>query len=184
MKGGMKVSVEKKVFVSIYCKIFNGLFSNEMLNRNATGKEIYDFLMKDAGLSVDKNGELIPGDCNLWYLGANEAFGCLRYKDHIFSWDFGDSSFNRVECFIFLLYFDKVFTEEQFQTLMMKIQEGRTIDSMYDFPKYLKAKKEGKSWTKTKEASQFRLRIKRFAARVHQHLQNEDFIFTDPGVRE
>jgi hypothetical protein len=77
-----------------------------------------------------------------------------------------------------------VFTEEQYQTLMVKLQEGRAIDNMYDISKYLKAKGEGKSWTKTKEASDFRLRIKRFAARVHQHLQNEDFIFTDPGVRE
>ena len=175
---------QKKVFVSIYCKVFTDSFSDEMLSRNATGKEIYDFLLKDAGLSTDENGKLISGDCNLWYLGCNEKIGCLRYKDHIFSWEFGDSSFDRVESFIFLLYFEKVFTEEQYQTLMTKIQEGRIIDSMYDIPKYLKAKKEGKSWTKTKEALEFRLRIKRFAARVHQHLRNEDFIFTDPGVRE
>lgn len=175
---------EKKVFVNIYAKIFNDSFPDEMLNRMATGKEIFDFLMTDAGLSVDKDGELIPGDCNLWYLGCNEQFGCLRYKDHIFSWDFGDSSFNRVEYFVFLLFVDKVFTEEQFKTLMMKIQEGRTIDNIYDISRYLKTKREGKSWTKTKEALEFRLWIKRFAARVHQHLQNEDFTFTDPGVRE
>jgi len=175
---------EKKVFVSIYCKIFDDSFSDEMLNRVATGKEIYDFFIKDAGLSVDKNGKLIPGDCNLWYLGCNEKFGCLRYKDHIFSWEFGDSSFDRVKSFIFMLYFEKVFTEEQYEMLMTKILEGRTIDNMYDIPKYLKAKREDKSWTRTKEAIEFRLRIKRFAARVHQHLQNEDFIFTDPGVRE
>lgn len=175
---------KKKVFVSIYAKVFNDSFSDEMVNRVATGNEIYDFLMKDAGLSIDKNGELIPGDLNIWYLGCNEKLGCLRYKDHILSWDFGDSSFDRVESFIFLLYFGKVFTEEQYEMLMTKIQEGRIIDNMYDIPKYLKAKREGKSWTKTKEALEFRLRIKRFAARVHQHLQNEDFIFTDPSVRE
>ena len=175
---------KKKVFVSIYCKIFNDSFSDEMVDRVATGKEIYEFLMKDAGLSVDENGELIPGDCNLWYLGCNEKFGCLRYKDHILSWDFGDSSFDRVESFIFLLYFEKVLTEEEYEILMTKIQEGRTIDNMYDIPKYLKTKREGKPWTKTKEALEFRLRIKRFAARVHQHLQNEDFIFTDPSIRE
>ena len=178
------MSDERKVFVSIYCTIFNDSFSDEMLNRMATGKEIYDFLMKDAGLSTAEYGELIPGDYNLWYLGCNERLGCLRYKDHIFSWEFGDSSFDRVESFVFLLYFDKVLIKEQFETLMAKIQEGRTIDNMYDIPNYLKAKRDGKSWTKTKEALEFRLRIKRFAARVHQHLQNEDFIFTDPGVRE
>ena len=64
------MSEEKKVFVSIYCKVFNDSFSDEMLNRMATGKEIFDFLMKDAGLSTAEYGELIPGDCNLWYLGA------------------------------------------------------------------------------------------------------------------
>ncbi len=175
---------EKKVFVSIYCTIFNDSFSDEMLNRMATGQEIYDFLMKDAGLSTAEYGELIPGDCNLWYLGCNDKFGCLRYKDHIFSWDFGDSSFDRVESFVFLLYFDKVLTKEQFEALMVKIQEGRSIDNMYDIPRYLQAKRDGKSWTKTKDALEFRLRIKRFAARVHQHLQNENFIFIDPGVRE
>ena len=175
---------EKRVFVSIYCKILNDSFSDEMLNRVASGKEIYDFLKKDGGLCTDENGKLIPGDCNLWYFGCNEKFGCLRYKDHILSWDFGDSSFDRVESFIFLLYFEKVLTEEHYEKLMDKIQEGRAIDNMYDIPKYLKSKREGKSWTKTKQSLEFRLRIKRFASRVHQHLQSEDFIFTDPQVRE
>ena len=42
---------EKKVFVSIYCKIFTDSFSDEMINRMATGDgDLFDFLMKDAGL--------------------------------------------------------------------------------------------------------------------------------------
>ena len=42
----------KKVFVSIYCKIYTDNFSEEMVNRMATGNEIYEFLMKDAGQSL------------------------------------------------------------------------------------------------------------------------------------
>ena len=45
---------EKKVFVSIYCKLPEDAFSREMVNQMATGKEIYDFLMKDAGLPMMK----------------------------------------------------------------------------------------------------------------------------------
>jgi hypothetical protein len=106
-----KVSNEKKVFVNIDAKIFNDSFSDEMINRMAIGKEIYDFLMKDGGLSAE-NGMLIHGDCNLWYLGCNEKFGVLRYKDHTFFWDFGESSFAIVEAFITLIYVDRVFSQE------------------------------------------------------------------------
>jgi hypothetical protein len=181
VKGGTKVS-EEKVFVNIYCHIFYDSFSDEMMNRMATGKEIYDFLMKDTGLSFDKTGELIPGDSNLWYLGSNDKFGCLKYKEHILLWDIGESSFARVESFVSLVYLDEVFTKEEYQTLMAKIQEGKLIDNMYDIPKYLKAKKEGRPWAKTKEALEFRLRAKRFAVRVSNHLQNEDFTFIDSGL--
>jgi len=177
------VSNEKKVLVSIYCKIFNNSFSDEMLNRNATGKEIFDFLMKDAGLSIDENGELIPGDCNLWYLGCTDKFGVLRYKDHTFFWDFGESSFAIVEAFITLIYIDRVFSQEQYQALMEKSKEGILFDNMYDIPKYLKVKMEGKPWAKAKEAREFRLKAKRFAVRVNDHLQREDILFVDPGLR-
>ncbi len=104
----------KRVFVSIYCKIFTDSFSNEMISRIASGDEIYSFLMKDAGQSYDENRELIPGDLNLWYLGCNEKFGCLIYRDLVFSWDFGESSFDRVESFLYLIYSDGVFTKGSF----------------------------------------------------------------------
>ena len=58
---------DRKVFVSIYCKIFTDSFSDEMVNEEATGNEIYEFLMRDARQCVDDNGQIIPGDCNLWY---------------------------------------------------------------------------------------------------------------------
>jgi hypothetical protein len=183
VKGGMKVPDEKKVFINIYCKIYTDNFSDEMVNRKATGKEIYNFLTKDAGLSVDENGELIPGDCNIWYLGCNDKFGCLRYKDTFLSWDFGESSFAIVEAFITLIYIDKVFTQEEYQVLMEKSKEGRLFDNMYDIPRYLKAKCEGRPWAKTKEAREFRLKAMRFAARVNDHLQKENFLFVDPVLR-
>ena len=171
---------EKQIFVSIYCKVFTDSFSDEMVNRMATGTEIFNFLMKDAGLSFDEEDHLIPGDCNLWYLGCNEKFGCLRVKDRIMEWDFGESSFDRVESFISLIYLEGVFTEEQYQILMEKIKEGRQVDNMYDIPKYLIAKREGKPWIKTEEALRFRDEIKRFVAKVKEHLKQEDFLFLDP----
>jgi len=143
------VPEEKKIFVSIYCKIFTDSFSEEMVNRRATGTEIYDFLMKDAGMAFDEEGHLIQGDCNLWYLGCNEKFGCLRVNDKILDWDFGESSFDRVESFVSLIYLERVFTDEQYRILLEKIKEGRLIDNMYDIPKYLIAKREGTPWVKT-----------------------------------
>jgi len=174
------VPEEKKIFVSIYAKIYTDSFSDEMVNRTATGKEIYDFLMKDAGQSFDEHRHLIQGDCNLWYLGCNEKFGCLRVKDKIMEWDFGESSFDRVESFISLIYLDGAFTDEQYRILLEKIKEGRLIDNMYDIPKYLAAKREGKSWVKTEEALRFRDDMKRFVAKVKEHLKQENFLFLDP----
>ena len=175
---------EKKVFVLIYCKIYTDSFSDEMLNRMATGSEIFDFLMKDANQCFDENRELIPGDLNLWYLGCNEKFGCLRVKDKILDWDFGESSFDRVESFLSQLYLEGVFTDEQYRILMDKTKEGRLVDNMYDIAKYLLSKREGKPWEKTEEASRFRDDIKRFVAKVREHLKHENFLFIDSGIRE
>ena len=40
--------LNEKAYVSLYCKIYTENFSNEMIDRYATGKEIYNFLLKDA----------------------------------------------------------------------------------------------------------------------------------------
>ena len=127
----------KKAFVSIYCKIYAENFSNEMIEREATGKEIHDFLMKDAGLCMDENDNPLPGDANIWYLGSNEKFGSLVYKDKIWNWGFGESSFYNVEKFVQTIYEDGFFTEEQYQNLMAKIKEGRQLDDMYFIRDYL-----------------------------------------------
>jgi hypothetical protein len=161
---------EKKVFVTIYCKIYTDSFSNEMVNRLATGTEIFNFLMKDAGLSFDEEDHLIPGDINLWYLGC---------KDRIMEWDFGESSFDRVKSFIILIYLEGVFTEEQYLILMEKINEGRQVDNMYNLPKYLIVKREGKPWVKTEDGLRFRDEMKSFVGRVKEHLKQEDFLFLD-----
>ena len=79
-------------------------------------------------------------------------------------WDFGESSFDRVEYFISLIYLEGVFTEEQYRILLEKIKEGRQVDNMYDLPKYLIAKREGKPWVKTEEASRFREEMKSLLA--------------------
>lgn len=175
----------KRVFVSIYCKIFTDCFSLDMFNRMATGQEIYEFLKRDAGLCEDEhNGyEKIPGDCNIWYLGCNENFGCLKYEDKVFIWDFGESSFARVTIFIGMLFKEGIFTIEQFRNLFDKILEGRQIDCMYDINDYLLAKRVGKPWTKTKRAKEFRTDIKGFVARVEKHFQDEGFLlYTSPTV--
>ena len=166
----------KRVFVSIYCQLPNNAFSEEMVNRIATGQEIYDFLMRDAGLCLDENDQLIPGDCNLWYLGCNEKFGCLKYRDKSLPWDFGESSFARVTIFVGMIYQDGLFTSNQFKNLFDKILEGRQIDCMYDIKDYLITKREGKPWVKTKRAKEFRTGIKGFVARVERHFQDEGFL--------
>jgi hypothetical protein len=172
----------KRVFVSIYCKIFTDCFSLDMFNRMATGQEIYEFLMRDAGMCRDDDDQAVPGDCNLWYLGCNEKFGCLKYRDKALSWDFGESSFARVTTFIGMLYRDGVFTCEQFKNLFEKILEGRQIDCMYDIRDYLLAKREGRPWTKTKKAKEFRTDIKGFVARVERHFQDETAFHYIPTV--
>jgi hypothetical protein len=58
-----------KSFVSIFAKIYTNNFSEEMIDKYATGKEIYNFLLNDAKCCLP-----LRGDCNLWYLRCNEKF--------------------------------------------------------------------------------------------------------------
>jgi len=154
------MNITERVSVSIYCKIYTDTFSNEMINRKATGNEIFDFLMKDAEHCFDDTDQIIPGDCNIWYLGCNEKFGFLKYGDKEFQWSFGESSFDRVEKFITLIYNDGLFTEQQYQILMEKIQEGRGIDNMYLIKEYLICKNDDRKWIRSGEPTEFRSEIK------------------------
>lgn len=124
-----------KAFISIYCKIYTENFSQEMIDRYATGKEIYNFLLKDAKCCLP-----LRGDCNLWYLGSNEKFGNIIYNDRVWHWGFGESSFDTVQEFIDAVYRDGLFTRRQYKNLSAKIEEGRRIEDMYQIGYYLSQK--------------------------------------------
>ncbi len=124
-----------KVHVSLYAKIYTENFSDEMIDRYATGEEIYQFLLKDAKCCLP-----LRGDCNLWYLGCNEKFGSIIYRNRFWQWSFGESSFDYVEQFVNAVYQDGLFTERQYQRLLKKIEEGREIGDMYKIADYLAGK--------------------------------------------
>jgi hypothetical protein len=167
--------INKNVFVSIYCKIFTDNFSEEMDNRMATGEEIYEFMMKDAGQCFDQSGNLIPGDCNLWYLGCNEKFGHLQLDDKVWNWSFGESSFDTVEAFVSTLYHKKLISGFQFHTLMGKIDEGRRIDNMYHIRDYLICNWDGIPWTKDSDTGKFRDDIKQMIGDVEKSFQKNGY---------
>jgi len=133
-----------KAFVSLYAKIYTNNFSEEMIDRYATGKEIYNFLLKDAKCCLP-----LRGDCNLWYLGCCEKFGSIIYRNRVWNWSFGESSFDNVEEFVNAVYQDGLFTEKQYQRLLKKIEEGREIGDMYLIGEYLARKNKPKQKPKT-----------------------------------
>ena len=135
---------DKRAYVSIYCKIYTENFSDEMIDRYATGKEIYNFLLKDAKCCLP-----LKGDCNLWYLGSNEKFGNIIYNDRVWHWGWGESSFDTVQEFIEAIYKDGLFTKGQYLKLLAKIEEGRTIGDMYQITDYLSGKNKPSTTTNT-----------------------------------
>ena len=135
---------DKRAYVSIYCKIYTENFSQAMIDRYATGKEIYNFLLKDANCCLP-----IKGDCNLWYLGSNEKFGDIIYNDRVWHWGWGESSFDTVQEFIEAIYKDGLFTKGQYLKLLAKIEEGRTIGDMYQITDYLSGKNKPSTTTNT-----------------------------------
>jgi len=165
----------KKVYVDIYCKIYTDSFSDEMFNRKATGQEIYEFLMKDSQHCLDDNGKIIPGDCNLWYLGCNEKFGELVVEDNVWKWSFGESSFDNVEAFVSMLCEKDLISKLLYHALMNKIAKGRLINNMYDIKDYLICKREGRLWSKTENALRFRDEMKRFVTDVEAYFQNRRY---------
>ena len=135
---------DKRAYVSIYCKIYTENFSDEMIDRYATGKEIYNFLLRDAKCCLP-----LKGDCNLWYLGSNEKFGNIIYNDRVWHWGWGESSFDTVQEFIEAIYKDGLFTKGQYLKLLAKIEEGRTIGDMYQITDYLSGKNKPSTTTNT-----------------------------------
>jgi hypothetical protein len=167
----------KKVFFSIYCKIYTDNFSEEMVNREATGQEIYEFLMRDAGQCFDESGNLILGDCNIWYLGCNEKLGHLALEYDLWSWNIGESSFDKVQAFVSMLFKKGLVSMQQYQTLMDKIAEGRLIDNMYDIGKYLISKQDGTTWNKKQDTGKFRDDIKRMVGGVEKSFKDNGYQF-------
>jgi len=133
-----------KAFVSIFAKIYTNNFSEEMIDRYATGEEIYQFLLKDAKCCLP-----LRGDCNIWYLGCSEKFGSIIYRNRVWNWSFGEASFDNVEQFVNAVYQDGLFTEKQYQRLMKKIEEGREIGDMYLIGEHLARRNKPKSKPKT-----------------------------------
>ena len=126
---------DKRAYVSIYCKIYTENFSQAMIDRYATGKEIYNFLLRDAKCCLP-----LKGDCNLWYLGSNEKFGHIIYNERVWHWSWGEASFDTVQEFIDAVRKDGLFTKGQYLKLLAKIEEGRTIGDMYQITDYLSGK--------------------------------------------
>jgi len=175
MKGYVAMPNIKKLFTNIYCKIFTDNFSEKMVNRMATGDDIYEFLMKDAGQCFDYSDNPLPGDCNLWYLGCNEKFGHLQLDDKVWNWSFGESSFDTVEAFTSELYQKKLISGFQFQKLMSKIDEGCQIDNMYYICDYLIYKRDGMPWVKRPAAFDFRKGIKQMVDQTVKSLQSHGY---------
>ncbi len=165
----------KCAFVSLYCKIYTDSFSLEMINRYATGTAICEFLMQDAGMCFDSDGHLIPGDCNLWYLGSCEKFGHMILDDDVWEWGHGESSFDTVEEFVSKLYAKALTTEEQHAALMSKIDEGRQFDCMYLIGDYLAGKRRGLRWHKRSRQPDFREQMKSMVAGVKESLRMEGY---------
>ena len=122
-------NTEKK-FVYIYCDFHDGLFSDRLRNVLATGDEIYEFLMRDAQICLDEDGDPIPGDSNILYLGLTDGFGQIMYENKEWRWHKGESSFDIIEAFVSNLYNDNLIFSCQMEVLLDKIQEGRLIKSM------------------------------------------------------
>ena len=137
---------DKRAYVSIYCKIYTENFSDEMIDRYATGKEIYNFLLRDAKCCLP-----LKGDCNLWYLGSNEKFGNIIYNDRVWHWSWGEASFDTVQEFIDVVYKDGLFTKGQYLKLSAKIEEGRMIGDMYLIGEYLSEKIKPSTTTSTEK---------------------------------
>ena len=135
---------DKRAYVSIYCKIYTNNFSDEMIDRYASGKEIYNFLLKDAKCCLP-----VKGACTLWYLGSKEKFGDIIYNDRVWHWGWGESSFDTVQEFIEAIYKDGLFTRRQYLKLLAKIEEGRTIGDMYQITDYLSGKNKPSTTTNT-----------------------------------
>jgi hypothetical protein len=168
----------KKEFVYFYAKIYTDNFPPCPWKGLATGEEVFNFLMSDAGQQFDEDDNIIPGDKIIWYLGCCEKFGSIEYGKESWSWDFAEATFPTVRYAIEHMYQDEFFTKDQYQKLMEAIDEGEKIDNMYEIANYLKAKSEGKKWVKSKD---FRPSSKEFFAHAKDAMEKKGWKFIQYG---
>ena len=145
------MSDEKKVMVSIYCKIFTDNYP--VLESEVTGDQIVNHLLSDCNCvweedDSEEGAHQIPGDLNIWYLGTNEKFGEISLRidgtQWEWKWGFGESDFRNVSEFIDILRMHEVITPAQYQQLEDAIEVGKIIGDMYGIREYLKRKRDGK----------------------------------------
>jgi hypothetical protein len=178
------MSESEKVFVSIHCKVHDRLLSNEMINRVVSGTEIYDFLMKDAHLCLDDNGEPIPGDYNIYYLGFIESSGQLCFSQNHWNYKSGEGSFIIIEEFISKLYEEDILNSRQYYTLLDKVFEGRRIETVTELKNYLICKRDGTPWfhrTKAKNIREY-LKLSLVDFKEYLHRKIITYILTRPWM--
>ena len=163
---------QAKAFVRIYCKIFCDDFPDHGFTKGkvATGDEIYDFLSKPLNYAFDiETDKPIPGDYAIWYLATNEKGGILQVNEQSSEWSFGESNWERVNSFLYILHETEILSDQQYDHLMSITEEGQNaFDSMYDIPLYLKAKHSGKEWIRTN--SNAKEDIRKMISSVHDML--------------
>jgi len=170
----------EKVFVSIKCKVHDNSISNEMRNRVVRGDEIYEFLSKDAQLCLDDNGELLPGDYNIYYLGFIESSGQLCFSQTDWYYKSGECSFNIIEEFITKLYEQDIFNTRQYYTLLDKVIESRRIETVTELKNYLICKRDGVSWVNRMKAKNFVEYVKLLLVDIREYLHGKmiKYLFT------
>jgi len=166
---------KKTFYVSIYCDVFDDSFGREMVDRIVNGEEVFAFLVRDSSNAVNQHGVHIAGGYNIWYLGCCEKSGHLVFYDHTISWGIGESSFDKVEEFVRLIYLNGHCNDRQFKILMDIIKEGRKVDCIYDIPRYLVNRRRGHTWTKTPEAVTFRNQMKELSKHVIMAFENSSY---------
>ena len=173
---------DKKIFVSIYCKISTDTYPS--LYGIHTGEEIFNHLMGDCGYCFDEKGKSISGDKNIWFLCTNEKNGQLRLKtttqDRTWNWSFGESNWKIVKAFINSVYIEGVFTDYQYRKLLEELNTAKKLGDMYLISEYLQTIKDGKNWvpriTHTKQI------MKNFVKDVKQGLEEKEFEVKDGTI--
>jgi len=141
------MTVTDKFEVLLYCKIYTDTYPT--LRGEATGEELYNFLIASCGHAFDGD-TMLEGDLNIWYLGCNEKFGEIHYKDKVWKWGHYESSFANVFALVNAVYKDGHFTDTQYVMLLSKIMEAvLEFNDMYHMVDYLRHKRDNIPWVNT-----------------------------------